>query len=185
MRIKILCITTVLILLLACKSTKQLIIESNHYNIVLLQFNEANIESVNYNLYSNKNFLITSLKHSRDFNPKFEHQLILTKGMDTMRLKCIFPIYQNFYIKNIDFKEGRYLLKYNNSKNGFLNNSKIGKVMGKEIKTPTSTQEILFKNLSIIDSIHGQTTKSLELKDIKFNIVDFSNNLITFEVIEY
>jgi hypothetical protein len=57
--------------------------------------------------------------------------------------------------------------------------------MGKEIKTPTSTQEILFKNLSIIDSIHGQTTKSLELKDIKFNIVDFSNNLITFEVIEY
>lgn len=184
MKKKILCITTVLILLLACKSTKQLIIESNHYNIVLLQFTEANIESVNYNFYSNKNILITSLKHSRDFNPKFEHQLILTKGLDTMRLNCTFPIYQNFYIKNIDFKEGNYLLKYNNSKNGFLNNSKLVKVMGNNIKIPTSTQDVIFKNLSIIDSINGQTTKNLELKDIQFNIVDFSNNLITFKVIE-
>ncbi|MBS3737378.1 MAG: hypothetical protein KGY51_00065 [Psychroflexus sp.] len=165
-------ITIVMILLFSCKTTEQLIIENKHYNIIFLQFTEANIESANYNFYSEKNILITSLEHSRDFNPKFEHLLTLTKDLDTMRLKCTFPVYKNFYIRNVNFKKGDYIVKYNNSKNGLLNNSELVEIIGKDIKTPGSTQNILFQNLSITDSINGHTIKDIELSDIQFTIMD-------------
>jgi hypothetical protein len=178
------CIAATIILLLSCKTTQQLIVDNKNYNIIIIKFNETNTVSTNYNLYSKNDILITSLGHSKDFNPKFQHLLLLKKGKDTMKLNCTFPVYQNFYLKNVDFKKGSYLLEYNNSKNGFLNNTKLEKVNGKEIKTPTSTQNIIFKNISIIDSIDGNRFKDILFKDILFNVVNFSDNSIKLEFIK-
>lgn len=163
-----------LLSLFSCK-TEQLTIDYKNYDILFMQFYEKDVKSINNNFYQKKHNLIKGIDYSRDFNPRYKSQIILTKKNDTMKISCQFPERYNYYFKNMKFRKGKYDLQYKKSLQGLLLEKNIFEIKGENIETSKLIQYILFKNILISDSLKRYKQKDVLFKNLKFRVIDFSD----------
>ena len=165
-----------LLSLFSCK-TEQFIIDYKNYDILFMQFYETDVKSINNNFYQKNHILITGIDYSRDFNPRYKSQILLTKKKDTMKVTCQCPERYNYYFKNMKFKKGEYVLQYKTSFQGLFHEKNIFEIEGKNIETSKLIQGILFRNILISDSVTGYRRKDFLFKNLKFRVIDFSDTV--------
>lgn len=101
--------------------------------------------------------------------------VILTQKTDTMQLLCFCALTYNYYFKDVKFKKGTYLIQVNHIDLFYRQN--IYEAKGKKLSIPKSFKKIVFKSTLTRDSIVGYGQSNLLLKDIYFNVMDFSDTV--------
>lgn len=111
---------------------------------------------------------IQTFKHPYDLPELNEKVYSLIQNNDTMRFRCQFSFYANYYLKNIKFQKGFYTV---------LLKKEIESYEGKKIRTNKSVQNLTFKNAVIKNEMNKEYKYSDVLfKNLKFKIIDFSDS---------
>lgn len=99
-----------------------------------------------------------------DLKFKSTKQFTFFNGGRTMEIECECEMRQNYYLKNVNIKEGKYKLTYN----------RRTKVKGEQIKVSDRMQNLLFKNIRAT----GHTNpENIYFKDLEFTVLDLSDTL--------
>ena len=144
--------------------------QSHKYDYYVLHF--KNMETKINTLSSNDSICLLSSPHvGYPWDDWYRKRVFyFTQECDTMTVCIYLEPYNNYYIKDLEFKKGTYFLKPNYY-------SEFYQINGSDIKTSKYMQNILFKDY--VKKIYPTITKYEDryFKDLKFTVIDFSDTI--------
>ena len=153
---------------------------NNDYYIFHFKNKKTSINSLYRYLFTNKNTCLLYMPHGAYPWDNFYAKRIFSfvQKNDTMTVCAYLPPYRNYYIKNLEFKNGTYFLNIQHDY------AELEKVTGCNIKTPKYLQNILFKDY--VKNIYPTSTKYEDkyFKYLKFIVIDFIDVNVKLESIK-
>lgn len=175
MKTKILLWLFIVVFLQACaaqkgitKEKEELIIDTyDKHDVIVTDVKDGSNLSFHFKNIKNGNHFFELSEHSTslmDLKNKNNKLFYFYNNQTKMKIDCKCRMGENYYLKNLKIKDGKYKLTY----------KKGTRIKGNQIKVSDSIQNVIFKNIRLNQF---KNPEDIYFKNLEFTVIDLSDTL--------